>query len=330
MTDSITKLLAKRFTRDEEGAIGVATELLQHPLSQRFLRKMELTGDNRVFSPADVLGERLVRAASWLVFAAREPEHLLMNVDRDENKLFAAMAIVGAALQSAPYLWTEEVRQSVAPKDSDIENFSLPRHTLSSTILPDRSMWWTFQTGVILAAREEHGYDVTVDAMIIRDYVEGFESIIIGESNDVHASGKKPFIDVHRYPYGNVYPDDFTDADSMNLTGILAFLGFLNSPYIPKIRNRLSRPERREIFRGKADDFGEEVTFVMLRRPDQKRSSASEQIGTIEWKHRWIVGGHYRAQWYPSEQAHHVIWIPPYIKGPSDKPMIEHVYKVAR
>jgi hypothetical protein len=42
------------------------------------------------------------------------------------------------------------------------------------------------------------------------------------------------------------------------------------------------------------------------------------------------VNGHVRAQWYPSEQAHRLIWIAPYLKGPEDAPMLTHAYKVAR
>lgn len=62
------------------------------------------------------------------------------------------------------------------------------------------------------------------------------------------------------------------------------------------------------------------VTACMLKRPGQR----------VYEKHRWMVSGHLRAQWYPSEQAHHVIWIAPHLKGPDDAPLLTHAYKVAR
>jgi hypothetical protein len=107
-------------------------------------------------------------------------------------------------------------------------------------------------------------------------------------------------------------------------------MAFLNSPYIPKTVRRLLRAERREIARYKAADLGEEITFVTLRRPEPRRHGKEEELAGVDWKHRWIVSGHYRAQWYPSEAAHHVIWIAPYMKGPEDAPLIEHAYRVAR
>ncbi len=36
-----------------------------------------------------------------------------------------------------------------------------------------------------------------------------------------------------------------------------------------------------------------------------------------------------QAQWYPSDGAHHVIWVAPYVKGPADAPIKTPVYKVA-
>lgn len=43
--------------------------------------------------------------------------------------------------------------------------------------------------------------------------------------------------------------------------------------------------------------------------------------------HRWTVRGHWRRQWYPSENAHKVIWIAEHESGPADLPLIdvEHV-----
>jgi hypothetical protein len=52
--------------------------------------------------------------------------------------------------------------------------------------------------------------------------------------------------------------------------------------------------------------------------------------GSREWKHRWMVRGHWRRQWYRSIQAHRPVWINPFIKGPEDAPLLggEKVYSV--
>jgi len=63
-----------------------------------------------------------------------------------------------------------------------------------------------------------------------------------------------------------------------------------------------------------------ETLVVRLRR---ERSDTIESSGhTVEWTHRWIVGGHWRNQWFPSAGVHRQIWISPYVKGPDDQPLV--------
>lgn len=61
------------------------------------------------------------------------------------------------------------------------------------------------------------------------------------------------------------------------------------------------------------------VLVVRLRRPSNPPQAEG---GTVDWSHRWIVGGHWRNQWYPSEKVHRQIWISDYEKGPEDKPLV--------
>lgn len=41
-----------------------------------------------------------------------------------------------------------------------------------------------------------------------------------------------------------------------------------------------------------------------------------------EWRHRWVVRGHWRNHWYPSLKDHRPVWISPYLKGPADAPLL--------
>lgn len=55
------------------------------------------------------------------------------------------------------------------------------------------------------------------------------------------------------------------------------------------------------------------------------RQPCKTQTGEgTEWNHRWIVRGHWRNQWYPSTQVHRPKYVPSYVKGPEDKPLIVH------
>jgi hypothetical protein len=84
---------------------------------------------------------------------------------------------------------------------------------------------------------------------------------------------------------------------------------------------RPDRPTRREGKRSGFDVSDErEIVVVRLRR---ERGETSEPSGEgANYSHRFIVGGHWRNQWYPSGQIHRQIWISPYVKGPEDKPLV--------
>lgn len=64
------------------------------------------------------------------------------------------------------------------------------------------------------------------------------------------------------------------------------------------------------------------IKVVTLRRyeEDRKRQFGDKPM-PIDWQWQWAVRGHWRNQWYPSENMHKQVWIESYIKGPEDKPM---------
>ena len=63
-----------------------------------------------------------------------------------------------------------------------------------------------------------------------------------------------------------------------------------------------------------------EVVVVRLRRESGEREEPTGE--SANYSHRFIVGGHWRNQWYATEEIHRQIWISPYVKGPADKPLI--------
>ncbi|MGB3673996.1 MAG: hypothetical protein WA988_06125 [Candidatus Nanopelagicales bacterium] len=60
------------------------------------------------------------------------------------------------------------------------------------------------------------------------------------------------------------------------------------------------------------------VTYLSYR---PRTSSASRASSTRTYSHRWVVRGHWRRQWYPSQNRHHPIWITEYIAGPDNSPV---------
>jgi hypothetical protein len=70
----------------------------------------------------------------------------------------------------------------------------------------------------------------------------------------------------------------------------------------------------------------EHVTIVRLRRPPQDANPS--EPGLVNWTHRWLVGGHWRNQWYSSVGLHRQIWVSPYVKGPQELPLIVNKARV--
>lgn len=69
---------------------------------------------------------------------------------------------------------------------------------------------------------------------------------------------------------------------------------------------------------------GLEIPTLRVIRLRHRRSAGSEQEESVpqDWSHRWLVSGHWRNQWLPSENRHRPTWIAPYVKGPEDKPLV--------
>lgn len=83
-------------------------------------------------------------------------------------------------------------------------------------------------------------------------------------------------------------------------------------------RAELPRAARRESERLGLDPG---VRVVRLRR--QVRDGAPRtSTGTVDWKHRWVVGSHWRRQAYgPGRSLRKLIFVHEFIKGPDDRPL---------
>lgn len=87
-------------------------------------------------------------------------------------------------------------------------------------------------------------------------------------------------------------------------------------------RHRPDRATRREGQRHGFDAPGYEREIMVVRLRREREESHDPPEGEANYSHRFIVGGHWRNQWYPSGQIHRQIWIGDYVKGPEDKPLV--------
>jgi hypothetical protein len=64
------------------------------------------------------------------------------------------------------------------------------------------------------------------------------------------------------------------------------------------------------------------IKVIDVRAP---KGAPSGESRNVEWKHRWLVRGHWRQQAFgPNRQYRRPQWIAPFSKGPSDKPLLIH------
>lgn len=136
------------------------------------------------------------------------------------------------------------------------------------------------------------------------------------------------------------YPADDPDAllhyewDTWGSSFLVALWRIATQTIVQVGHRGYDRPTRRRIERSKHNPEWGDVRTIDLRRfvyPGQQSSGMDEEAW-MRWTHRWRVKGHWRRQWFPSEQRHKWVYIASYIKGPEEMPLIEKddVHRVVR
>lgn len=79
--------------------------------------------------------------------------------------------------------------------------------------------------------------------------------------------------------------------------------------------------------RGRRRTRTDSITYLSYNTGEHQAQRGDEGAPSRVYSHRWVVRGHWRRQWYPSQNRHIPIWITDHIAGPADLP-IEHRDKV--
>jgi hypothetical protein len=108
---------------------------------------------------------------------------------------------------------------------------------------------------------------------------------------------------------------------------VASFFTFLQQPFVTSAtqstgqeigRKLMGRTARRRVSRWPSEPL---VRVIQLRRAAAAQKASSEDNAEIDWSCRWLVGGHWRNQPYPTLGIIRPIFILPYVKGPDDKPL---------
>jgi hypothetical protein len=286
---------------------------------QRWSRKMD-KGARRPVTVLDFLGEQRVVALLLLM-----QQFEVRRVPYPAGPLKQMQTALGVALMRTPaFLWTHEMRNLAG-------SYNVPRHVIGASAFPHEAMWWTFESSVAAHEMDVDGLLIFRLSWLHRELGwpmtdDGWAMFAVG-SHDSDA----PISDLraHKPILTALWTvRDGTDTESVGTgTQYLVMAAFLNSHSVAVTRRRPSDDLRR--WRGR--HIGDPASLnVITLRSSVREAVASERGEGPQWKQRWLVRGHLRAQWYPSTRSHQVIWVAPYLKGPEGAPLKVPVYRVAR
>lgn len=178
-------------------------------------------------------------------------------------------------------------------------------------------------TGLIMKGRQQlqgldgHGRAITT--------VTGREWIPLGRSEwEFGARLDAPFDDDVDIDNPNVFA--YLEAAEDDRRFIASLWALIATKSIATVDERTAdRAARR-----RAQRLGEKepsaVKVVYLRRPEHAEHEPDDTVTEghhVEWSHRWMVNAHPRLQAYgPGRKYRKLIMVPPYVKGPDDKPLV--------
>lgn len=268
-----------------------------------------------VVTPMDVIGEQ--RSFALLGAAGRLPIMTWEGPVTDETRFD-----IGAHINNAvPYLFRTAIHDLAL-------GYNLPKHIVGDE-LPHDSMWFTFEGALPLIAKRDtppefqelvRQHPAVVDAVLVQRLPSAirFQSILAGDHSVTVVRADVAI--------GARFPDE-VPASVHQWLGLIAFI---NSPFVESVKQRVIEKGKKRKHHGRRIIETASVNVVRLRSGVQEAVDIERGNHGPQWKGRWLVRGHYRAQWYPSTATHRVIWIAPYLKGPDDAPMVQQLYDVIR
>lgn len=301
-----------------EARLHMLNQLERNPIFIQY--KQHISHNHKVYNdqPWHALGERYYAVYTCLAASISDRvglEGLKEGVSRES--LMVSMAYMLS--YTTPYLWNCDMEHlaDAAP---------LPTHVVSHQVMPSPFMFWSRDSAYV--QRDEQGNHMGENNWIALFYSHD-HLLVLGDW--VNESTDSITLVHNRIELGKTWPHDY-EGDTQ-IGRLLKRCAFLSSPYVDTTKHRLAHHHRRQMEHAHipAPEREETIHVVKLRHKAPAKAQPSGEPGAgVEWKHQWWVAAHYRAQWYPSEEAHKVIWIAPFLKGPAGKPVLEKVYAVIR
>jgi hypothetical protein len=276
------------------------------------------TGGNNLTTVDEVLGKRLFLC--WQinkrgVGVIRPDNWEIGEWISDKNTL---KGLSYPMLMGTPYLITDRFMELIEEHTPRI-----PDHYVNiNTLMPHQIMWMTFATSQ--GVKDSNG---VANSFWIRHWTENTNEIL---GIDLFSYDADDGI-YARHGVTQIQVNDTVLFSSLNRIQKwrVTCLILLSQKIVKTETRKASRALRRRMKKLENIDLTDTVRFIDLRAFDEAHKDSSP-TGRYFDKWRWTVRGHWRAQWYPSERAHRLKWIPEYEKGPEDAPLKPRAYKAHR
>jgi len=325
IADDYFKQFKERFpdNKIEEAKKKIIKGVAADPLFQRWILKLKAAFERPVYvqSATDALGERLEAA-----LIALSPEAKLEGSGSQDEEI-RRLVISGTILRSEVFL----IRQAIL---DDVLSLEVPTHIISPDVMPHDVVFFSFEEGQQLGNKEGKVYSIDWLCAIKVEHEEhvpdgGIALVVCLEEAEESKWYSKSIIIRQLPPI--LFGKSSSELEGISLD-LLRVFAFINSPYTETVEQAIDRPAYREMVRSaKGKEVERPFVRVVQLRARINQQSDEHLSGAKKGKDgHWWVRGHLRAQWYAKEATHKLIWIQPFVKGDTSKPLLQKVYDVAR
>lgn len=199
-------------------------------------------------------------------------------------------------------------------------------HESSGLPLPEP---YTFRMGDMLVPAERRGDQITAGGLMFFSFSStadkddyGWDEMKIRTGanfwNPLHGLVLNHFMPWPYRAFFELRKDEKSGERDLGALAVQALWRLMQQTLAVRAQARPDRATRKRLARARWPE--REVTVVRLRRlePEHVKSDSPK---VVNWTHRWLVGGHWRMQPYPSLGITRQIWISPYVKGPEELPL---------
>jgi hypothetical protein len=233
------------------------------------------------------------------------------------------MLLLDGLRRAEAFDWASDTTAAVAMASRTIPKDS----ALLQSALPSSCAWWYF------GINEHVPYESVLFQLIPEQWSHGR---IIGISLTVFKQDpefRAPFpLASFMWGFGETLPtlieasqkhghldDDHLHAIRIVGAFILAGCAWLQQRILTWSNGHVERHRRKQLAREHNAPLPSDVKVIQLRRLESQTRPSGVTVEPVDWSCRWIVNGHWRNQPYKDERK--LIYIMPFVKGPTDKPL---------